>query len=860
MRFRSLWRAAAMAFAAAALLGAATTATAATLPNGFNDQTLVSGLTAPTAVAWTPDGRMLIAEKSGVLKVVPAGGGTATTLLDISGHVNDYWDRGLLGLAVDGDFASNHYVYLLYVYDSPPLHSFTGAKSSRLTRIVVNDNNTVANPASPETVLVGTESVDGCGSASNDLDCIPADGIGHMVGTVRSAPDGTLWAGSGDSADFSGPDTAAFRSYDEHSFAGKIIHVDRDGKGLAGHPFCPADSNLNHVCAKVYAKGFRNPFRFTLQPDGNVIAGDVGWNSVEEIDVLRPGGNYGWPCYEAATHNAPYADFQDSNGSAPCPALYALEGGPSAVDAPIYQYPHVGSSAVLVGPTYSGDAYPPGFQGDLFFGDYARGFIKRLKLDDHGTVDQVVGFAEDLYGFVDLEASPRGNLTFVEFGDGSTGSGSVEEITRDDLVAEASATPDSGPAPLEVKLDSSQSTDATNQQLSFDWDFGDGSPHSSDPSPTHSYAAGGYTARLTVTNEDGHTDTDQVAISSGTPPTVSIDSPDDESMYQDGVQVDLSGSGSDDQDGTLDGNSLEWHVVARHLTHTHSLGTFHGAEASFVPVTDHDTDAFYEITLTATNSIGLHKSDTIELHPQTAWFGVYSYPQPNAPLTRGGQSGPAPVADWSAVGFQTVISAQESYIADGSRWVFDAWTDGGDRSHQVTVTEDGSIIVALYHPEPLPPDSDPNPDPGSDPGSEADPLQPLQALGPISPVDAAGPTLGLDRLRSKRHRIRRLSGAVSDPTGVRAVEIAILRHRRGGLCSWLTASRRRMSTPGDSCQAPVWLKTNLTAAGPNRWAWSASLESPLRRGSYSILLRAHDGLGNVSSLTIRQRVRGLARD
>jgi len=86
---------------------AAPGAKAATYPAGFEERTLVGNLTGPTAVAWTPEGRMLVAEKAGKLKVVAPGATTPTQLLDISAKVNSYWDRGLLGIAVDSSFLAN---------------------------------------------------------------------------------------------------------------------------------------------------------------------------------------------------------------------------------------------------------------------------------------------------------------------------------------------------------------------------------------------------------------------------------------------------------------------------------------------------------------------------------------------------------------------------------------------------------------------------------------------------------------------------------------------------------------------------------------------------------------------------------
>lgn len=166
-------------------------------------------------------------------------------------------------------------------------------------RYTVGANNAVSSPQ----VVLGSYASGSCPAASNTVDCLPADGLSHSIGTVISAPDGTLWIGNGDAADYNVVDPLAFRTYDERSMAGKIFHVDRDGHGLPGHPFCPGDNDLTHVCTKVHSKGFRNPFRFKLRPNGSLAVGDVGWSTREEVDLISTGGkSYGWPCYEGTIH------------------------------------------------------------------------------------------------------------------------------------------------------------------------------------------------------------------------------------------------------------------------------------------------------------------------------------------------------------------------------------------------------------------------------------------------------------------------------------------------------------------------------------------------------------------------------
>src|SRR6478736_3234584 len=101
-------------------------------PPGFQPQTVVSGLNLPTSFAFTPDGRIFIAEKSGVVRVFKNGALLPTPLIDISAQVNNYWDRGLIGMALDPNFAANGYIYLLYPYEATATDD-AGGKTARLS-------------------------------------------------------------------------------------------------------------------------------------------------------------------------------------------------------------------------------------------------------------------------------------------------------------------------------------------------------------------------------------------------------------------------------------------------------------------------------------------------------------------------------------------------------------------------------------------------------------------------------------------------------------------------------------------------------------------------------------------------------
>ena len=694
----------------ALLIGGSAAAHASVLPTGFGETTITSGSDAPTAVAWAPDGRMFLAQKGGVV-LVRDPDGTVKTLLDISGEVNDFIDRGLIGIAVDKDFATNGYLYLLYSHELEPQNPDSpDPMASRLTRVTVKADDKLESPGNPETVILGTESNANCPQPDNTLDCIPGDFYFHSVGTVRSDPvDGTLWIGSGEAHPHA-VDSLSYRPYDPESFAGKLIHIDRNGHGLPGHPFCPGDNDLTHVCTKIYASGFRNPFRFVLRPGAGPAVADVGQAAREELDLVQPGKNYGWPCYEGPIHTPLYAS------ESRCQQEYAKEGTAAELTPPSWSYenptnPDDGAS-IVAGPVYAGPNYPASYNGKLFVADYAAGWIKLLTIDANDQVTGVTPFATGVGSPVDLETMPNGDLAYVDIGfdpTGAGGPGSVHRITYANGNLQptpvASATPLVGSPPLPVQFTGSDSTDPEGDPLTYEWDFGDGSPHSTVADPTHTYAAAGtYTARLTVDDGTARFPTASVQIDVGEPPSASITAPADGATYRDGAPVQLTGTGTDPEDGALPGSSLSWHIVLHHGDHVHDFATQTGATAQFTPVQDHDADSHYEVTLTARDSSGQTSQDSVELFPQTIDLALNSLP-PGAPVTYAGDGpNPAPVDRTAAIGFKATIEVPTSYVYQGRSYSFTAWSDSGSAKHLITVPATDTTLTALYR-RTVPPDT-----------------------------------------------------------------------------------------------------------------------------------------------------------
>lgn len=649
----------------------------------------------PTAAAWTPDGRLLIAEKAGVVKLAEPGATNAREILDLRSTVHSYWDRGLLGIAVDGQFGAHPYVYLLFTYELDRANpDRDGPMVSQLRRYRLTATGELVEPQA----ILGSFTAGTCPPPSNDVDCIPSEGDSHSIGTVRSAPDGTLYVGSGDGASYSMVDPLALRTYDERSLAGKIVRIDRTGRGLPGHPFCPQETDLAKVCTKLYAKGLRNPFRFELLPgDAGLVVGDVGWAEREEINVIRTGGgNYGWPCYEGDQRTGGYAAL------AACGQEYAKEGTALAARAPTWAYDRAGEEgAVIGGPRYSGTAYPAQYAGDVFVADYAQRWVRRLHLDEADRVTGLTPFATDWLG-VQLLQTPAGELGYVSFGTGAPGTGSVRAITygADNRAptAVAAATPASGGAPLTVRFSAAGSTDPDGDALTHRWTFGDGSAASTQADPEHVYARPGtYTATLTVDDGRGGTAVDTVRIVVGNdPPVPRISAPSGDATFRAGEVIDLAGEATDPQTGALGDEALRWRVTLHHAGHAHPIVDVAGAAtARFRTVTDHDADSWYEIELTATDALGLSATQTVRLRPETVPLRLQSTPS-GAPVAYAGRTRAAPYAADAAVGFRTSISAAPWFVRDGRRWEFDRWSDGGERLHDIAIPGAPLTLTATY--------------------------------------------------------------------------------------------------------------------------------------------------------------------
>jgi len=651
-----------------------------TIPSDLEAHTIASGLQAPTAVAFAPDGRAFIAEKQGTVKVVlPTEAPRARLLIDIADHVATHVDRGLLGIAVDADFAHNGYLYLLYTYDSDQTQT-AAPKTNRLTRIKVGDGATVTEG---ERVLLGTSALTSCPAPGPTTDCLPSDGFSHSIGTVRAAPDGTLWVGVGDGVTPGSTSPTIMRALNPNVMSGAILHIGRDGRGVKGHPFCPKTTDLTRSCTKVFSKGFRNPFRFSLLSDGRVAVGDVGYNAWEEIDLIKGGRSYGWPCREA-NHPTP--------GYATTPACRAVKA--SSQTAPTFEYAHTKlGGAVMAGPLLSA-AWPERARGMLSVGDYAQGTISTLD-----TLRPVLGEApllNNLDSFVDLTSAPNGGIAIVEAGFTASGlePGRVWVLSPAGQSQRPWLKPSASVNGSTVNFDAhALDADTPANQLTWQWDFGDGSS-SSDASPSHSFAAAG-TYGVTVTVSDGtESATEALPVTVGlAAPEVTISQPITDTKVVGGSTVQLRGS------ATVDGvpvpaSGLMWTVLLHHHDHIHYLTGFSGTSGSFVAPTDHDADSWYDVKLKAVTSAGRIGSSRLRLDPKTRSLTLATSPAGISPGF-GGVAGAGQRT--TAVGYSAALSVPATATIAGKRWKFSKWSDGSkSASRNFSMPDQDTTLTAVF--------------------------------------------------------------------------------------------------------------------------------------------------------------------
>jgi glucose/arabinose dehydrogenase/regulation of enolase protein 1 (concanavalin A-like superfamily) len=602
----------------------------ASLPSDFDRTLVASGLNAPTAFRFAPDGRVFITEKNGAVRLVKNGVLQAAPMITVSTANAD--ERGLLGIELDPGFATNHYLYLTYTQAD---------NLDRLSRFTVTGDT--IDPASEVVLLKSNQQAN----------------IYHHGGEVRFGADGKLYWSLG-------MNTYNPNSQSLGTIHGKILRINPDGTIPADNPFVGTPG----AEPAIWAYGLRNTFRFDMIPNGpnagKPLGGDVGGDKWEELNLIEKGANYGWPNAEGACAGCGYAE-------------------------PVYAYPHTAPPAsagsITAVAVYTGTTFPPGYTNAVFFADYTLGFIKYLTMDaSYTSVVAVHDFDLNAGTPVQLSVGPDGNLYQLNIYPGEFSKIAVSGGNRAP-VAKAAATPDNGLAPLAVQFSSAGSMDPDGTPLTYAWDFKDGAT-STDPNPTHTYTANGvYDATLTV-SDGAKTNTATVQVQAGNRrPTGTITSPAAESKYSAGDTISYSGTATDPEQGTLPNSAYSWTVVFHHADHIHPfLGPITGVTGGTftIPrVSDNIDTTWYEIQLTVTDQGGLSHTSSVNIRPNLVHL-TFKADTEGLQYTVDGIPYTATRMETAVVGVERTVGVASPQFLGGQQYLYRAWSDGGAQTHTIT--------------------------------------------------------------------------------------------------------------------------------------------------------------------------------
>lgn len=661
------------------------------VPAGFEDSLVVT-VASPTALNFTPDGRLLITTQPGKLWVVENGTLLSTPALDLTGVICANSERGLLGVAVDPQFATNRFIYLFYTFNKFGTCPANTASTpvNRVSRFTLADNNTVSRAS--ELILV---------------DNIPSPAGNHNGGDVQIGHDGFLYISVGDGGcDYRGDSGCAGlndAARDQHVLLGKILRITRTGGIPTSNPFLGADSvrcnttgraNPGQKCQETFAWGLRNPFRIAFDPDNagtRFFINDVGQNAWEEINEGRAGADYGWNVREGHCANGSTTDC-----TAPPPGM----------TNPLHDYGHTGGCASITGGAFvPSGVWPIAYEGAYMFSDYVCGSIFRLTRTSDGTYARTT-FASGLgaSSAVAMIFGPHGGTQALYYTT-YAGGGQVRRIAATGNrapTAAATASPRSGPVPLTVRFDASGSTDPDGDALTFAWAFNDGTAGATGAVVTHTYSVPGrFTAVVTVRDSRGATDTESIVIDAGnTPPSPSISSPLSTSRFAVGQTITLRGAASDAEDGALPDARLSWRVILHHDTHTHPfLGPVPGNGITFQAPAPEGLDAtrtsYLEILLTATDSQGASTTVQRNVQPHIVSLTFDTVPSGLAVIVNGSSmTTPRTVASWE--GYRLAATAPTQKDATGQAWLFSSWSDGAPATRTIVTPAAATSYAARF--------------------------------------------------------------------------------------------------------------------------------------------------------------------
>jgi glucose/arabinose dehydrogenase len=630
------------ALAALAVAFSATTY-AASLPAGFTERQVATGIADPTAMAFAPDGRLFVCQQNGRLRVIKNG--TLLTNPFVTLTVNRDGERGLLGVAFDPQFASNHFVYVYYTATTPAIHN-------RLSRFTANGDVAVA------------------GSELQLLNLPNLNAPFHNGGAIHFGPDGKLYVAVGENQN---RDNAPLLS----TPLGKILRINSDGSIPSDNPFFNQTTGINRA---IWARGFRNPFTFSFErATARMRINDVGEGTREEINDGVAGSNYGWPQCEGTCSTTGLRD-------------------------PIFTYGHGSSGTTgcaIVGSAFYNPVtvnFPASFVGSYFYGDFCSGWIRRL---DSGNVSRA--FATGISDLADIQTADDGTLWYLE-----RGNGSVFQISAGDGTPRITVQPADQTVSVGQAATFSVSATGT-APLQFQWQRNggniSGATSSSFTLASPTLADDGAMFRCVVTNSIGSATSNSATlhVTNNERPTATITTPANQTLYSAGNVISFAGTGTDPEDGVLPAANFTWQVDFHHAApqpHVHPFvpPTSGITSGSFtIPNQNFETSAqvFFRILLTVRDSAGLSHQTFVDVVPRVVSLNLGANPT-GLRVTLDSQPVTTPFSVDGVVGMQRGLGVVSPQTSGNQSFVFDSWSDGGAASHTIVTPTSDATFTANY--------------------------------------------------------------------------------------------------------------------------------------------------------------------
>lgn len=625
---------------------------AASLPSGFRETRVASELD-PVDLQFAPDGRVFLTEKNGRIRIIKNDNLLSRPFMSLS--VDNFNERGVMGLAFDPNFLSNQFIYVYY--------TVRDANHNRVSRFKANGD---VVQAGSETVLI-------------DID--PSNAGNHNGGSLLFK-DGKLFITTGDGA-------IGAHSQQLNTLLGKVLRINPDGSIPSDNPF------FNQTTGKyraIWALGLRNPFKATLQPGtGKIYVNDVGGNLFEEINEILPGKNYGWPGIEGPrTGQNPPANYQD----------------------PVYAYPKSQGCSITGGTFYNpaDRQFPNSYQGRYFYADYCRGYIKILDVSTEVTEN----FATGINRPIDIKVSPNGTLYYIARGGQGGGSQSDNTASNNGAVWKVEYTGSglpsisSNPVNQTVPVGSSATFTVSGSgsgTLQYQWqrngsNIAGAKSASYTLSPT-SMNDNGASFRCVVLNQNGSATSNNatLTVTLNQAPVATITSPVATWLYRGGEVINFGGNGTDPEQGDLSPETFTWRIDFHHADHVHPAmqngsgiknGTFQIPSSG-----ESDANVWYRIFLTVRDNEGLQHTTFRDVHPVRSRVTLTTVPA-GLQVILDGSVVTTPYTFTGVAGITRTIAAVTPQALDSRAYQFVNWSDNGAVTHPITTPATNTTLTAVF--------------------------------------------------------------------------------------------------------------------------------------------------------------------